>query len=224
MMAANGGAMSPGRLTQRFCFLAAAAACAAAVAHVCVDIAGDYLLAHDDYDDVVHHSRTLVVALVLLIAVIASLRVFREMLRSRTRNPKTLLYRLRESLGHPVAFAAQTSVLTIAAMVAMESLDCAFSGGVRAWTALFGGSVVLGGGTAALAGAIFGSLAHRLVHWLADREPRIAALLVAALRPQIAGEVSVAAGAALRATQPQRRGLLLSFRGRKRGPPLTLPG
>ncbi|MBV8148624.1 MAG: hypothetical protein JO092_06010 [Candidatus Eremiobacteraeota bacterium] len=211
------------RLTQRFYLIAAAAAVAAAVAHVCVDVAGDYLLAHDDYDDVIHHSRTLVVALVLVIAVIASLRVFREMLESRTRNPKTLLYRLRGALGHPAVFAAQASVLTVLAMVAMECFDCAISGGVRDWTALFGGSIILGGGTAAIAGAIFGSFAYRLVRWLADREPRIAALIVAAFRPPDSGEARIVSRPATESTT-LRRGLLLSCRGRKRGPPLIVPG
>jgi hypothetical protein len=209
---------------QRFWLIAAAAAFAAAAAHVFVDVAGDYLLAHDDYDDVAHHSRLIVLGLVAALAVVAALRVFGEILESKTRNPRTLLYCLRRSVGNPMLFCAQTSLLTILAMVAMEALDCALSGGVKDPAALLGGSIPLGGGSAAAIGALFGSLAHRFVGWLADREPEIAALIVAAFRVRIVRVGYLRAATALPATPPLRRELLLSCLGRKRGPPIPSPG
>jgi hypothetical protein len=216
--------MSSVQRGQRFWLLAATAALAAVVAHVCVDVAGDYLLAHDDYDNVVHHSRILALALVTGIAVVAILRVFGEMLHSTARNPRTLLYRLRGSLGNPLLFAVQAAALTVVTMAAMESLDCALSADFGGWTALFGGSVLLGGGTATGCGAILGFLAHRFLAWLADREPRIAALIVAVFRAQIAGATCITASRATSAAAPRRRELLLSCLGRKRGPPLPIPG
>jgi hypothetical protein len=216
--------MSSSERSKRFWLLAAAAALAAVAAHVCVDIAGDYLLAHDDYDGVAHHSRIVALALVAAIAVVAILRVFGEILGSTTRNPRTLLYRLRVSLGHPLHFSAQTAALTIVAMLTMESLDCALSGGLNDWTALFGGSVLLGGTTATVSGGVIGYCTHRFVAWLADREPRIAALIVAVFRSPVAAGLCISAARAMPAAAPRRRALLLSCVGRKRGPPLPTPG
>jgi hypothetical protein len=210
--------------SQRVWFLAAAAAFAAVAAHVFVDLAGDYLLVHDDYDDVAHHSRLLVLGLVAGIAVVAMLRVFGEMLESTARNPRTLLYRLRESLGSQVLFSAHTAALTIGAMGAMEALDCALSRSDGSWTALFGGSILLGGGSAAVVGAVFGWFAFRFISWLADREPHIAALVVAAFRMQIDGAPSLTTCPAASAPPPPLRRLLLLRSGRKRGPPLRTPG
>jgi hypothetical protein len=154
---------------------------------------------------------------------VAALRVFREMLQSTARNPRTLLYRLRESLGSQVLFSAQSSALTVGLMVAMEALDCALSRGDGNWTALFGGSVLLGGGSAAVIGAVSGWLAHGFVGWLAEREPDIAAVVVAAFRIQIEGAPSLATPAATWAPPPLRHGLLHSTSRRKRGPPLAAP-
>jgi hypothetical protein len=208
---------------QRIWLLAAGAAFAAAAAHVCVDVAGDYLLAHDAYDDVTHHSRVLVLAFVGALALVATIRVFGDILTSSTRNANTLLRSLHGALGHPLLFATQTALLSVAGMAAMESLDGALSGDFESWTALFGGSVLLGAGTAAVCGFIVGRLVHCLVRWLAKREPRIAAFVLAAFRPRTAVSLFIAVPR-IRAAAPLRRGLLLSCSGRKRGPPLAAPG
>ncbi len=62
----------------------ASAFVAALVAHVAIDVAGDYLLAHDTYDDHAHGSRY-VASIALAIAAIATLWIFVRAVLAETR-------------------------------------------------------------------------------------------------------------------------------------------
>ncbi|MEO6835400.1 MAG: hypothetical protein ABI231_05765 [Candidatus Tumulicola sp.] len=209
----------------RLCLIAVTGALAAAVAHVAIDVAGDYVLARDAYDGIAHHSRALLLAAVGVAILIAAIRTIFDILDRRCDSKPSVLAAVRDALGDPARFAAATAGVAIVALVAMESFDCLLTGRIDGVTDLFGGSVLLGTGAAGLSGTLFGLLAHRVARAIADRELPISAFIVAAfsrlsLRP---APLPLAQNRA-RATRSVGRALLLSRRACKRGPPVPISG
>jgi hypothetical protein len=187
--------------------LAAGGALGAVIAHVVVDVAGDYLLARDAYDGIAHDSRTLLLGLLAIGTLIAASRTVFSMLDRHRGTSGSFLTAVRDALGHPARFAAAAAAIAILGMVAMESLDCIVGGRIADVADLFGGSLLLGAVAAAVSGALCGWGAHRLVRSLAARELPIAAFIIAAFR---AVDRAIA---------------VVSFtRDRKRGPPAPIPG
>jgi hypothetical protein len=213
------------QLALRFCLIAVAGALAAAAAHVVIDIAGDYLLARDSYDGMEHHSRALLLALVGVAILLAAIRTIFEILDRRCGSATSVLTAVRSSLGHPGRFAAESAGVAVLALVAMETFDCALSGRKAGLTDLFGGSLLLGGSTIVVAGAISGWFVHRLVAFIAKHESPITAFVLAVFRLL---DLTVAAVPLTknrsRALRSVGRALLLSRQGRKRGPPAPIPG
>ncbi len=209
----------------RFCLVAVAGALAAAAAHVVVDVAGDYLLVRDAYDGIAHHSRALLLAAVGIAILAAGVRVIFEMLDRRCSSTTSVLAAVRDALGNPVRFALASAVVATVALAAMESFDSSLSGHVIDDVGdLFGGSVLLGAGTAAIAGAVLGWLVHRFVRLIAHYEAPIAAFIVAAFELQLTTGSSPRAQRRTGGSRTIARALLLSRQGRKRGPPRPVFG
>jgi hypothetical protein len=120
------------------------AVCAAAVvAHIGIDVIGDYALPHDTYDDVGHTSRLgLVVAAFGLLLAGAFGVLWAAFQEARTKASVRLRIVVR-----PRAFVAAVVIASLAAVAAMEALDAVLSGDAIADAGdLFGGSLLLGAG------------------------------------------------------------------------------
>jgi len=208
----------------RASLVALAAAIAALLAHVTIDIAGDFLLAHDTYDGIDHESRAVFVVAIAALAIAVTARVLFDVLDRRCGSTKSLLRVVRTKLGSPAPFVLQTAGLAILTLAGMELLDCVTTATpVDDVADLFGGSLALGLSATIASGAAIGWIVHRLVRLIADHEPAIAVLVFRLVRATPG--VSVEATAIIRAHAPRAivRSLLLARRGSKRGPPLLIP-
>jgi hypothetical protein len=197
-----------------------AALAGALLAHVAIDFAGDFLLAHDTFDDVAHRSRAVLVAAILAALLALAARLFCHVLDRRSTSANSLLCRMRATLGSATGFILWSAALAVVALAGMELLDCIAAGArVDGIEDLFGGSLALGLGLTVAIGALTGWTVHHCAHLIAEREPELCALV----GRMIAAPISKGAGVpfAVR-TEPSRsieRALLLAGRGSKRGPP-----
>ena len=76
---------------------------AAAMAHVAIDVVGDFALAHDSYDNLAHGSRELVTAIALLAALVLALRGLKSCCEIAALNRRRVLrisFGLRQTIGY----------------------------------------------------------------------------------------------------------------------------
>jgi len=210
----------------RASLVAIAAAIAALLAHVAIDVAGDYVLAHDAYDGIDHQSRAVFAVAILLLGLGLGARLLVHLLDRRCGSTASLRRIVSRDLGTPAAFVAQCAFLAIVTLAGMEFLDCASSGTrVDDVADLFGGSMWLGVGSTIAVAALTGWFVHAVVRLIAAREPELAKLVY-----RLAGAAADAAAASrpVRRTRGGssvlERALMLARRGSKRGPPLAIPG
>ncbi len=199
---------------------------AAPVAHYAVDLACDYLVPHDPFDDVAHASRALSLALSGLAgmaAMCAALSV--AIARARGRDD-AFCRELSASLGSSALRLALGVTLAVVPLVAgMEAFDIRLAGGsVDDLGDLFGGSLLVGTTVSGLSAFVAG-----IVAWVAGRRiaravvPILAIALVLILRG-----VRARIGANAPSTRVRRARALahvLWFRRRLSGraPPLLSP-
>ncbi len=146
------------------------AACAAALfAHLGIDIAGDYLLPHDAYDDVSHGSRTLVLGVVSAFLMALALGALSAAVREARGSLDAFARTLRSSIEFGfVRSLVLTLVFSTAVLVAMECVDVRAAGdAIDDVGDLFGGSLVLGAAMVALFSVIFCAGSRALVRVLA---------------------------------------------------------
>ena len=199
-----------------------AAFVAAAVAHVAIDVAGDYLLSDDAYDHVAHQSRAIVavaaVACGLVVLLLATWNAFDE-------GPSRLSPRCRSIPAIPAFgwFAPAVAMLTLALLVGMEVDDAwVASGQLIDFDDALGGSLWLGGVTVAIVSFICAAAAWCFARWIAGVGAALAAaitgLFVLRVRPPQTPSARVRrlATAAVRTISP------LADRSAKRGPPSTI--
>jgi hypothetical protein len=212
-------------LMLRISLVGLAAMSAALIAHVVIDIVGDYVLAHDAYDDVAHGSRVVFVTAVLALALAIGSRLVFDLLDRRCDSRASLLRLVRNSLGRVVPFIAQSAAVCVVVLAGMEFFDCLSAHAVPAGiNELFGGSYMLGLSAACAAAALTGWLVHRVVRFTSEREPEIVALIRFLQMPALFACDDVHVGKRVCGPISIRRALLLSSRGTKRGPPLPIPG
>jgi len=136
----------------------AVAALAAALAHVAIDIVGDYLLPHDAYDDVAHDSRTVVatVAAALLLAG-AARSLYAGVCAVLGRRAAAAAIRI----GSPIVFMGAVIGMSVPLLLAMETIDAlAARRDIDDLGDLFGGSIALGLGTTLAVAALVGVTAY----------------------------------------------------------------
>jgi hypothetical protein len=142
-----------------------AALFAALCAHNAIDLAGDYLLPHDTYDDIAHVSRTLFGgATVALVAVVLGI-AFRGAIHEASGREAAFCDALG-ALGPKDArwFFGIVTGLTIVLVLAMQSLDCLLAGTeIDDIGDLFGGSLLLGS-LCSFASAVFCGACARFVY------------------------------------------------------------
>jgi hypothetical protein len=160
-----------------------AATCAAASAHVAIDVLGDFMLTHDTYDAIGHDSRELVTLLAIVAAGVAALRGVRACIEHAQHNRGRLV---KQVVSRRVLIAGIPVVATLASAIvpAMETLD-----GILAHAPVddlgdaFGGSIALGL-TTTLVCAVFATLgALLLVRALVAHRDAIAIMLERWLHP-----------------------------------------
>jgi hypothetical protein len=133
------------------------AACTTAlIAHVAIDVAGDVLLAHDTYDDLAHHSRGDVSAVLLAIGLAAIVRLLWTAVTEACFGRIAQRIRANEIVGStPWRFVAATAILSVGALVSMELLDVVTGGGrIDDAGDLLGGSLLLGVSTTLAVGVL----------------------------------------------------------------------
>jgi len=164
-------------------FALAVAALSAAFAHLAIDVAGDYLLPHDAYDDVAHDSRTVVAAAAAALLFAGAARSFFTSVLAalgRGGSPGAAIH-----VGSPVAFAGAVTALSIPLLLAMEALD-AFAAGrdVDDLGDLFGGSVLLGLGTTLAVAMLTAVCAYAVVRFFLHARAAVARALCGLFLPR----------------------------------------
>ncbi len=159
-----------------------AAAAGAALAHVAIDVVGDYAPFHDSYDDLAHGSRGLISGAALVIAILLAARGLRSCCDIAQNNRSRLVgiaFGARETIGF-LAAAVLTSCILVPAM---EWLDGRFDGvAVRQLGDAFGGSLLLGLVTTAICASLIALLVFAVARWLISHRNAIVALLETVLR------------------------------------------
>ena len=143
----------------------AAAFLAALSAHVAIDVAGDYLLAHDTYDDHVHGSRY-VASFALLASALAALCFLARAVLAETRGARDALkLALRASIPKSISsFAVVVTGVTVPLLLGMAWLDSVCAGvPVDDLADLFGGSLALGIGITVAFALVAAVGVHHLV-------------------------------------------------------------
>jgi hypothetical protein len=199
-----------------------AAAAGAALAHVAIDLVGDFALSNDSYDHVAHGSRELVTGLALLLAVVLAARGLRvcceiaSIYRSRILVP---VRRLPEALG----FVGAAVACSVALVPAMEWLDGRLAGApVLALDEAFGGSILLGVITTVVCSAAIALAIYAVARWLISHRDSIVTIIVTLLRRMADGVHASADTLTSRGLGPRRRRAPNALRLCKRGPPLLL--
>lgn len=198
-----------------------AAGAGAALAHLAIDVLGDFALPRDSYDHLRHGSRELMTGLALMVALFVAARGLRVCCdiaaKHRTRLLRPMLG-VRESVAMLVGAVAAS--LTI--VPAMECLDGRLDGiPVRGLCDAFGGSIPLGVATTIAAAGLFAAIVYTVARWLISHHDSIATIIDFLLRrfagtPRAAGYDRVRRHVALR-----RRRAFSGLRLAKRGPPAT---
>jgi hypothetical protein len=205
--------------------LAVAACGAALLAHVGIDVAGDFLLAHDTYDGLEHRSRREILSFALGFACAAVLWIlwvaFEDVRGERGATRLTV----QDLLGRgPWRFVAAVLALSLPVLIGMEFFDVTSDGGrIDGLTGLLGGSAPLGLGIASVTATLAGLAVRHLARMLLASHRAFVAVahrliaLVARVRPQgDARRQERVAGCQI----GQRS--ILSRRFGKRGPPLPV--
>lgn len=119
---------------------------AAAAAHSLIDFIGDFALAHDSYDGMAHHTRTLAFVIVLIFAVGGVLRFLWSALAAGHASTGTFRALVEPVLAIPAwRFAAAVAAIALVTVVAMESADSLLDGvRIDDFADVLGGSIPLG--------------------------------------------------------------------------------
>ena len=197
------------------------AAAGAAMAHLAIDVLGDYALRWDSYDHLKHGSRELVTAVALLLAVLLAARGLRVCCEIAARNRNRLLrpaLRLSDIIGVLLAGA-----VTSAAMVpGMEYLDGRLDGvPVRGLGEAFGGSIPLGLATTIASALLATAILLAVVRWLISHRDSIATIIETLLRPFSGAARPHRYDRIGRSSTLRRQRALNALRLAKRGPPAT---
>jgi hypothetical protein len=198
-----------------------AAAAGAVVAHLAIDVVGDYALTRDSYDNLRHGSRELVTGVALLVALLLAARGLRICCEIAADNRSRLLrpaLRLRELLA--MLFGAVAASATI--VPAMEYLDGRLEGmPVRRLADAFGGSIALGLGTTLICAAFVALLVYVVAGWLISHRDSIATIIETFLRSFRDAARKSGYECVRQRFTPRRRRTINALRLAKRGPPET---
>jgi hypothetical protein len=196
-----------------------AAAAGAAMAHVAIDVVGDYALTADSYDRLGHGSRELLSGAALILAVVLAGRGLRICCEIAAVNRTRILVsapRVRETLGFVVATVAASATL----VPMMEWLDGRLAGiSVRGIDDAFGGSLWLGLVTTVVCAAGVALLVYGIARWLVSHRDTIVTIIETLLRSVTGSHRPSSYDLAEQLFTPRRRRTPNALRLSKRGPP-----
>lgn len=210
--------MRIGRRTAAY-LVPCAAAAAAAVAHVAIDVVGDYALPHDTYDNLAHSSREIVSVFAAVVAVFLLARGLRLCCEIGAVN-RTRVRVATGWLREFWAFAGGVAAASACVVPAMEWLDCRFVGvAVDDLDDAFGGSVLLGIATTVLCAFLIAGAIYAIAAWLTSHRDTIATIIETLLGRSTGAVRPRRADLARYLTVPRRRRTAHALRLCKRGPP-----
>jgi hypothetical protein len=199
----------------------AAAGAAALASHVAIDIAANFVVAHDPYDDFEHGSRAVFLGGSLVIGIAGALAVLLAALRDFHLDEDAIRGLIgRAASASPARFVAPVVPVAFAGLLAMEWLDSLASvGRACSLTDALGGSVALGSFIVVAMAVAIGLAVWRLLRLLARSHRAFAhaigSFIVGALKPTAAiASVLPSAEAGVQAAS------VLARRAGKRAPPL----
>lgn len=199
--------------------LLCAAAGAAALAHVAIDVVGDYALPHDTYDHIAHDSRNLIAGLALVAAMLIAVRGLRLCCdlaaADRGRLPGgNLSWR---------AILAFVGIVTAAATVlvpVMELLDARLDGiPLDGFADAFGGSVLLGVAVTIVCALLVAGAVLALAAWILAHRAAIETIVVWLLGRDRESAVKNARARRRSFVRLRHPALVFALRLCKRGPP-----
>lgn len=198
-----------------------AAAAGAALAHLAIDVLGDYALTRDSYDHLRHGSRELMTGLAFLIAVVLAVRGLRVCCDIAAQH-RTRLLRPVVGIQETVAMLVAAVTTSLAIVPAMEYLDGRLDGiPVRGLGEAFGGSMLLGVATTFAAAGLFALIVYAVARWLISHHDSIATIVEFLLRPVTSTPRVPAYDRFGRHVTLKRSRTLNALRLAKRGPPAT---
>lgn len=197
-----------------------AAAMSAAMAHLAIDIVGDYALPRDSYDYLRHGSREVVTGFALLVAAVLAARGLRVCCEIATVNRTRLVrpaLRMRQTIGMLLGAVAASAAI----VPAMEYLDGRLDGTpVRRLGDAFGGSIPLGLSTTLICATLVALLVYGVARWLISHRDSIATIIETFLR-SFGDGVRPSGYECIARLTPRRRRTVNALRLAKRGPPET---
>jgi hypothetical protein len=204
-----------------FSLVLCAAAAGAALAHVAIDYAGDFLLPQDTYDHLAHGSRGLLSGVALVVAAVLAARGLRICCEIGAANRTRLLPTAR--LPYELAgFSLGAVVISCALVPAMELFDARLDGvALQQIGDAFGGSLLLGLVTTAACATLVALLVHAVVGWLISHRDTIATVIEALCRRTV-GERPSRHDLGRQLATPRRRRTGHALCLTRRGPPETI--
>jgi hypothetical protein len=201
-----------------------AAALAALLSHVAIDVLGDFLLTDDAYDHVVHHSRAFVFSLLSGSALFALAFAARAALREARGSEGALRDVLRATLpGAPWRYLAPVAGASLALVIAMEGLDAALGGRPAGdLDDLLGGSLALGLSLVATLSTLVTAAVWYFVRRLANLHRSLVEIVVAFVGLLAQPGRGLLPGAAWRPASTRAHSLRLARRAAGRAPPRSL--
>ena len=210
--------MRIGRRTAAY-LVPCAAAAAAAVAHVAIDVVGDYALPHDTYDNLAHSSREIVSIFAAVVAVFLLARGLRLCCEVGAAN-RTRVRVATGWLHEFLAFAGGVAAASACVVPAMEWLDGRFCGvAVDDLDDAFGGSLLLGIATTVLCAFLIAAVIYAIAAWLTSHRDTITTIIQTLLGRSTGAIRPRRADLARYLTVPRRRRTAHALRLCKRGPP-----
>lgn len=164
-----------------------AALCAAVAAHFAIDVAGDYLLPHDTFDDVAHGSRSVAALAALALGGAVVCGALWAALREARGSDDAFCGTIARLLPRQFwLFAGSVAVASVGLVAAMEGFDVASAGHDTGDAVdLVGGSLALGSTLTLLSSLIASILAWRVVGLLARKRRTFVAFAIVLLRRRI---------------------------------------
>jgi hypothetical protein len=206
-----------------FGVLSLAALLGAAVSHFAIDAAGDFVLTHDTYDHIAHHSRFIA----LFFAGLAAASTVLLLVGAAMKDARTGGAAVRSLVGF---YARRTRWLlvgaiapaSLVALVAMESIDGWLDlGRLPTFADALGGSIALGLGISILAAYVVGEALWRALRFVDESHRAISSTLGRLLTMRDASSTSHPISRTyLPGEDARSRASVLASRAGKRAPPL----
>jgi hypothetical protein len=152
------------------------------MAHVAIDVIGDFALAHDSYDDLAHGSRELVTVIALFVALALALRGLKSCCEIAALNRRRIA-RITFGIRQIIGYLAATVLASCAAVPAMEWFDGRADGvTIDGLSDAFGGSVALGFTTTLVCAVVVATVVFAVARWFISNRETIAAIIETMLR------------------------------------------